>query len=326
MQHRIARLTLLVCLLPALLATACTDAAGPKDTATGDDTGDAPVWPPDPATYDCRAPGQPDRVNTVPMDCMTDRSCETLLVSGHRGMGGTFGVIAPEDTVSAVYAAIAFGVDYVETDPRPTADDHLVNLHDDDVFRTTGGTGQASEMTLAEIQALPIRADAFEGDFSCERVPTLEEVLLAAKGRVHVLIDANKTNRVDLLVQAVVETDTFDEAIFDTSSVEKIDEALALEPSLHTMIRVDDATQLADQLAHFADHPPVIVEIEELTAEQAVDVLAAGHRPLMDTFITDIAANGEAGLPAYDPVWEAGVVIIQTERPERVLEALGRTP
>ena len=181
-------------------------------------------------------------------------------------------------------------------------------------------------MTLAEIQALHIRAEAFEGDFSCERVPTLEQILLAAKGRVHVLIDANKTNRVDLLVQAVVDTETFDEAIFDTSSVEKIDEALGLEPSLHTMIRVDDATQLADQLAHFADHPPVIVEIEELTPEQAIDVLAAGHRPLMDTFVTGIAANGEAGLAAYAPVWEAGVVIAQSERPERVLEALGRTP
>jgi hypothetical protein len=47
-----------------------------------------------------------------------------------------------------------------------------------------------------------------------------------------VLVDANKTDRVDLLVAAIVAIDTLDWAVFDTSSLDKIDRALAIEPRL----------------------------------------------------------------------------------------------
>ena len=302
-----------------LFLFACT--GSPVDSSTDSA---APAWPPPPGAYDCTAAAPPERIDPVALDCITDRACTTPLASGHRGMGGTLGVIAPEDTVQAVYAAIAWGLDFVETDPRPTADDALVNLHDSTVDRTTTGTGEASEMSLAEIQALPLRADAYPGDWGCAYIPTLQEILLAARGRVHVLVDANKTDRVDLLVGAIQETDTVEWAIFDTSSTDKIDAALALEPDLLTMIRVDDATQLAEQLAHYADHPPVIVEIDENGPELAADVLAAGHRPLSDVFFTDLLAIGDTGPSAYAAVYEAGIRIAQSDRPDLLISSLAR--
>jgi len=307
-----------------LLACTSEGVTPGSDKGETDDTDGATSWPPDPSVYDCRAVEVPERVDAVPVACMTDRSCTTRLVSGHRGMGGALGALAPEDTVSGVRAAIAYGVDFVETDPRPTADGYLVNLHDTSVDRTTDGTGEASELTLAEIQALHVDAGELSGDFSCEFVPTLQQILEAARGRVHVLVDANKTDRVDLLVAAIVETDTLDWAIFDTSGVDKIDEALAMEPLLHTMIRVDTADQLDEQLAHFADHPPVIVEVDDFVPELAADVVAVGHRPLMDAFITDIYAMGDAGPAAYAEIYDAGILIAQSERPELVLQYLDR--
>lgn len=305
------------------LLVACRPADPPADRVGDSATPEVP-GPPDPATYDCRAPGPPARVDPVPVDCMLDRACATPLVSGHRGMGGSLGVTAPEDTVGAVYAAITFGVDFVETDPRPTADGFLVNHHDTDVSRTTTGTGEVADLTLAEVQALTLRTETFPGDWSCARIPTLEEVLLAAKDRVHVLVDANKTDRVDLLVQAIVDTDTLDWAVFDTSSPDKIEQALALEPDLHTMIRVDDLAQLEDQLARFADHPPVIVEIDQAARELAPEVVARGHKPLMDVFLQDPAAILTGSLEEYQKVYDAGVVIAQSDRPDLVLELLER--
>ncbi|MFH1468821.1 MAG: glycerophosphodiester phosphodiesterase family protein [Pseudomonadota bacterium] len=301
------------------LAAACAPAA---EDSTADSA--PPAGPPDPATWDCRAGAVPVRIDPVPVACMTDRACTELLVSGHRGMGGPLGRLAPENTLSAVRAAIAYGVDFVETDPRPTADGVLVNLHDTSVDRTTDGTGEAEALTLAEIQALHIEAEGFEGDFSCEYVPTLREVLQLARGGVHVLVDANKTDRVDLLVAAIQETDTLEWAIFDTSSVAKIDEALALEPALHTMIRVDDEQQLNEQLAHFADHPPVIVEIDEGSPELAPVVTAAGHRPFSDVFMTDIGAYNTDDPSVYAAPFAAGILIAQSDRPELVVEYLGR--
>jgi glycerophosphoryl diester phosphodiesterase len=251
--------------------------------------------------------------------CATEVSCSELMVSGHRGAGGDLGVIAPEDTVIAVNAAVAYGLDFVETDPRPTADGHLVNLHDTSVDRTTDGTGEVSEMTLAEIQALSVDVEGYAGDFSCARVPTLEEILLAARGRVHVLVDANKTDRVDLLVGAITSTDSLEWAIFDTSSFEKIDAALAIEPGLITMIRVEDEAGLESQLLHFEAHPPVIVEIDAAAPDLAPAVGARGHRPLMDVFIADAAASATGTTALYEEALEAGVQILQTDRPDLVL-------
>ncbi len=236
------------------------------------------------------------------------------------------GVIAPENTLSSVRASILMGSDFIETDPREIIGDVLVNMHDPEVDRTTSGKGEAASMTLEQIQALSIRSEQFIGDFSCERVPTIEEVLLAAKGKIHVLLDANKTSRVDLLVSAIQKTGTIEWAIFDTDSVEKIDEALVLEPNLLTMIRVADEAELNSELEHFAAHPPVIVEIHDGAGAQTMAPLihAAGHRMLMDAFITDLAVSVSNDFTLYKDVFESGVDIVQTDRPELAIKSLGR--
>lgn len=282
------------------------------------DTALSEAWPPAPEAYDCSA-GQVERWIARDTACATDRNCPDLLVSGHRGAGGQLGVIAPEDTVIAVNAAVAWGLDFVETDPRPTADGYLVNLHDDTVDRTTDGTGDASALTLSEIQAMNVDIAQFPGDFSCAQIPTLEEILLAARGRIHVLVDANKTDRVDLLVAAIVNTDTLDWAIFDTSSAEKISAALLIAPQLHTMIRVSDEAGLESQLATFAEHPPVIVEIDSNTPELAPVVRAQGHRPMMDVFIADVTAITSGSTDFYTDALDSGVQILQTDRPDLLL-------
>lgn len=302
----------------ALSSAACSESA--EEEAPGGKTLPAP------SAWDCSASKPPERVSKIDPSCATDRSCAVKLVSGHRGVGGELGVLAPENTLSAVRAAIAIGADYIETDPRPTKDGVLVNLHDPEVDRTTDGTGDVAGLTLAEAQALKIDPRSLEGDYSCERIPTFVDVLAEARGRIHVLIDANKTDRVDLLVQAVHDSDTLDWAIFDTDDASKIQEALALEPKLHTMIRVSDEAQLDDELQLFAAHPPVIVELNGGANLSALvpAVHAAGHRALGDVFGTDVAAKFENDPELYAPIFETGLDIAQSDRPELVLEYLGR--
>jgi hypothetical protein len=167
-------------------------------------------------------------------------------------------------------------------------------------------------MTLTEVQSLQVDLVDFPGDWSCAYIPTLDEILLAARGRIDVLVDANKTDRVDLLVEAILRTDMVEHALFDTSSVEKIDAALLIEPNLRTMIRVDSEAQLTEQLAHFASHPPVIVELAEV-------VRSLGHRPLMDVFLADASAGLTGDTTMYEAALSAGVMIPQTDRPDLLL-------
>lgn len=300
---------------------ATTTTTSSSSTGTGGG-GSAPVL--DPSLFDCTAKTPPVRTSPVPPACIADVGCLTKMISGHRGAGGDLGIVAPEDTVSAVRAAIAFGIEFDETDPRPTKDGYLVNVHDTDVSRVTYGTGNVADMTLEEIRALKLRVDRFPGDFSCEHIATLEEILAAAKGQIHVLVDANKTDRVDLLVQAIETTGTLEWAIFDTSDDAKIDQALALEPKLLTMIRVADETELATKLDHFKAHPPIIVEVSNPTDALVHAVLAANQRPFTDVFIVDALAGVDHELSGYQTYLTQGIQILQTERPDLVKQVLGR--
>jgi glycerophosphoryl diester phosphodiesterase len=295
----------------------------------GDESETAPPPPAlilDPALFDCTATTTPQRVSTTPIACGLDPTCRTPQVAGHRGAGGQLGKIAPEDTLAAYRAAIVLGVDYVETDPRPTADGVIVNMHDADVDRTTDGTGAVDELDFDQIRALHIDAAQFPGDYTCEKVPTLEEILTLCKDRVIVLVDANKTDRVDLLVAAIQSTDTLEWAIFDTSSPDKIDEALALEPGLYTHIRVTSTADLEMQLDHFAAHPPVIVELqaEASLAEVGAAVHANQNRVLRDVFAYDLVADLDGDVSHYAEPFDGGADIVQTDRPDLVLELLGR--
>ncbi len=55
-------------------------------------------------------------------------------------------------------------------------------MHDENVDRTTDGSGAVSSLTLSEIRRLWMRSDSSSATSSRERVPTLEEVLEETRG------------------------------------------------------------------------------------------------------------------------------------------------
>lgn len=94
----------------------------------------------------------------------------------------------PPNTLAGVRRAAEAGAHAAEVDVRTTRDGVLVCLHDATVDRTTDGKGVVADLTLADIKKLDAGAK-FAAKFKGERVPTLREVLAAAKGKVGVMID-----------------------------------------------------------------------------------------------------------------------------------------
>ncbi|HUE98266.1 MAG TPA: glycerophosphodiester phosphodiesterase, partial [Anaerolineales bacterium] len=72
------------------------------------------------------------------------------LVIAHQGGDG----IWPGDTMYAFEKAVEIGTDVLEMDAHMTKDGHVVLMHDEEVDRTTDGTGLIEEMTLAELKQL----------------------------------------------------------------------------------------------------------------------------------------------------------------------------
>jgi len=322
-----------VSVAPAIGCSSAAPGASPDaGDASASDASDAsaPAPPVDPTLFDCTSLARPPlarRATATPAECLRDPTCTTRLVAGHRGAGGQLGRVAPEDSLSAYRAAVAMGLDLAETDPRPTKDGVLVNLHDTDVDRTTLGKGAVSEMTLAELRALPLRTGDLAGDFSCDRVPTLRELLETSVGRVMVLVDANKTDRVDLLVAAIQEAKALEWAVFDTSSTDKIDRALALEPRLLIMPRVGSAAEATAVLAKYKGHPPLFVELDQSVFPTGVaEVHAGGSRAFTDVFPTDFGVKLGGDPKVYLEFYGKGADVLQTDLPDAVLTALGRFP
>ncbi len=100
----------------------------------------------------------------------------TVSCIGHRAGGSE----APENTVAGLDAAYALGATGGELDIQRTSDGYYVVNHDDDFGRTAGVKRRPSDMTLEEVRQL--RVDG-------EPVPTLEEMLEAARGRLTLYVE-----------------------------------------------------------------------------------------------------------------------------------------
>lgn len=96
-------------------------------------------------------------------------------------------VFAPENSIQALENAIYFGADLIETDVRLTKDGHVIMMHDYTVDRMTNGTGRVSNLTLEEIKALRLKNNW--GGATDYQVPTLEEFIQVAKGKVCLYLD-----------------------------------------------------------------------------------------------------------------------------------------
>lgn len=105
-----------------------------------------------------------------------NQSTKNIYVAAHRGWRDEY----PENTMASFKAAVALGVDQLETDVRITLDGELVLIHDATVDRTTNGTGKVCEKTLAELRALD--AGSHKGEkFKGEQIPTFKEFMDYAK-------------------------------------------------------------------------------------------------------------------------------------------------
>lgn len=96
-------------------------------------------------------------------------------IYAHRGASA----YAPENTLPAFQLAMEQGADGIELDVHLTSDGKLVVIHDEELDRTTNGTGLVKDHTLAELKALC--ADNGMPGYSDARIPTLREVLELVK-------------------------------------------------------------------------------------------------------------------------------------------------
>lgn len=271
-----------------------------------------------------------DRVSQI-REKLLKRDQSSVIVASHRGDWRNF----PENSLGAIDNAIKMGVDIVELDVQRTADGVLILMHDATLNRTTTGKGKIAEVTMDSIAKLKLKNGC--AIRTIHRVPTLEEALLHAKGKI--MLNLDKADRFFEEVYALAKkTGTTKQIIMKgNKSAEEVKELFGdyLKDIIYMpIVNLDkknakeqldmfcrDLKPVAFELLYVKDTNPVPAEVKKTLDGKALiwyntlwDTLAGGHDDDMSLEDPD---KGYGYL-----IDTLGCRIIQTDRPQYLIDYL----
>lgn len=246
-------------------------------------------------------------------------TADPVLVAAHRGGYATDRADrAPENSVANVTVAIRKGFDLYETDIQRTKDGVFVIVHDETLDRETTGQGHAADLTLLELKALT--KCYRDGSLSEEKVATLQELLLAGKGRIRFKADLKPglDAHIDELAHLLHRLGLVDQVYLRCSRKEAtaIEEAFASgTPKIELMVKADTAAQVRDIAARFSPKTIQInVEKDEVLSPAKIEAIQTAVKLglLVETHSYGDPAQREALI-------EAGVRMFHTAIPDETL-------
>jgi glycerophosphoryl diester phosphodiesterase len=113
-----------------------------------------------------------------------ERTGHVTTVTAHRGSS----IEAPQNSMAALLLAIDDGADACEFDVHQGKDGALVVIHDAHLQKLTGVDRHVYDMTLDELVQLDVGSH-HDPKFASERLPTLEQYLRAAKGKIKLNVE-----------------------------------------------------------------------------------------------------------------------------------------
>lgn len=231
-----------------------------------------------------------------------------IAVISHRGEH----LAHPENTLPAFQAAIDAGADYFELDVRTTSDGRLVLMHDRTVDRMTNGTGPVRQMTFDQIRALDAGAK-FGPQFAGTTVPTFEEALNLAHGKIGVYVDCKDIAPADL-VAALEKADMLDKVVI-YGGAGFLKGVLALRPALKAMPEADNAARLETLLASLHLHVAAFD-----AGDFKDDVIAIAKQAHVDIYVDRLGPADN--VTSWQDAIDRGAAGIQTDHPVELVQYL----
>lgn len=241
-----------------------------------------------------------------------DPHSKVVLICAHRGAHNE----VPENSLASFRKAVELGLDIFELDIRATKDDSLVIMHDKTVDRTTDGHGAVADLTFAEIRQLHLK---FGDKVTEEKVPTLEEALNIARGKILVDLDI-KVNKFPGILAVVTRTHTFNTVfallyhpVYGKMVKEK-------SPGFRTLIRTYNEAAV-DTLFTITPTEAVHIDNHFNTASVVSKIKSHGARVFINA-LDDADKLAVANPDAYDVDVVNGANIVQTNYPVLLMQYL----
>lgn len=257
-----------------------------------------------------------------------------VVVACHRGDWRNY----PENSIPAIESIIRMGADIMELDLKLTKDSVLVLSHDWTIDRCTTGKGRVSDYTLDELKQFRLRRAHGVATDSLH-ICTLREALECCKDRICVNVDQGY-EYYDMVLAITEELGVTDQILIKGKhSVATVAEKMAAhEHNMMYMPIIDIQKEQGQKLfQEYMDTKTVPLAYEvcwkKLTPEVSdcfKKVVESGSKLWVNTiwgslcgYLDDDKAL-DCGDPAevYDQVIALGASMIQTDRPEQLLDYL----
>lgn len=162
-----------------------------------------------------------------------------FVVIAHRGASA----YTPENTLVAFRKAVELKAEMIELDVLMSKDGIPVVFHDGTLDKTSNGTGNVSDYTLEELKKLDA-GSWFSDEYKETRIPTLEEVLEFAKGKIALNIEIKTEAVTDNLrggveekaIELVRKYEMDDYIIFSSFDYRAVKHLKELAPDLSTAL------------------------------------------------------------------------------------------
>lgn len=125
-------------------------------------------------------------------------SYKDIRIVAHRAGGFS----AQENSLAGLNAAIEQGADFTEVDVQRTKDNQYVLNHDQTLKRAAGVSEKTQDLSLDEIKKLTLEPHGKVKD--PQKIPTVEEFLLAAKGKIQVFLELKGSTADEKMVDDII--------------------------------------------------------------------------------------------------------------------------
>jgi glycerophosphoryl diester phosphodiesterase len=258
------------------------------------------------------APGE--KSNMI-LNHLNDTNSDYVMVAAHRaGHNGH-----PENSLSAWQHAIETGVDIIETDVKVTKDSVVVLMHDGKINRTTNGTGNPENYTLAELKKFRLKMP--DGTVTEETIPTFEDALKLAKGKILIDIDI-KTSHLKPVVDLVRKLNCQSQVIYFDNDYNALKKVLSMEPVTMLMPRAY-SYQMADSALKIFSAKVVHID-ESFYSRELTDLIRSKKSRVWINALGEPDDKIRAGKieEAVNELLKYRANIIQTDEPEKLIPYL----
>lgn len=263
-----------------------------------------------------------------------DPSSDYVMVISHRGDWRNY----PENSIPAIESVIRMGADIVEIDLKMTKDSVLVLSHDQTIDRMFDGKGLVSDFTYDSLKTFKLRR-AHNVTTDSLHVATLEEALMVCKDRILVNLD-HAWGYYDEALAVAEKVGCVDQILMKGSRpVQEVEEKFAShEKNFMYMpivsILAESGKKLYESYREMGLDTQIAYEVcwdrttPEVT-ECLTEIVEGGSKAWANTiwgslcgYLDDDAALEKGVEDTYGRVLDMGVTMIQTDRPEFLIDYL----